>query len=127
MYAPLICKLRENSTAPALDFYIMVKAHLARITRVTQSYAGDPVIIQRANSLLQAFEKEVQKPRIEVQIPDRKNKRRFLRPPKHKEPAKKIRKAVAKARPMAKPANILHRRSKPIVKKVNVSRQRARR
>ena len=66
VYVPLIRRLRENSTAPALDFYIVVKAHLARITRVTESYSGDPAVIQRANSLLQAFEKEVQEPSIKI-------------------------------------------------------------
>jgi hypothetical protein len=126
VYAPLIRKLRENSTAPALDFYIMVKAHLARITRVTQSFAGNPVIIQRTNSLLQAFEKEVQEPHIEARVSDKK-KKKVSQSAKHKEPAKKIRKTAAKAHPLAKPAKILHRRPKPLVKKVSISRRRARR
>jgi hypothetical protein len=126
VYAPLIRKLRENSTAPALEFYIMVKAHLARITRVTQSFAGDPGIIQRANSLLQAFEKEVQNPQVEVRVPDKKNKN-ISQLSKHQEPAKITRKTPAKARPLAKPAKILHRRPKPMAKKVAISRRRARR
>jgi hypothetical protein len=126
VYAPLIRRLRENSTAPALDFYIVVKAHIARITRVTQSFSGDPVIIQRANSLLQVFEKEVQKPRIEVPLPE---KRKVLakHSAKRKEPAQKHRKTSAKARPLAKPAKILHRHPKPLVKKAAVARRRARR
>ena len=126
VYAPLIRKLRENNTEPALDFYIMVKAHLALITRVTQSFAGDPIVIQRANSLLQAFEKEVQEPHIVVQIPE-KRKKNPAQPARRQEQAKKIHKPAAKARPMAKPAKILHRRSKPMAKKVSISRRRARR
>ena len=125
VYAPLIRMLRENSTAPALDFYITVKAHLARITRVTQSYSGDPADIQRANSLLQAFEKEVQEPRIEIARPATK-KALAKHSVKHKEPAQKQRK-TSKARPLAKPAKILHRHPKPLVKKAGIARRRARR
>ena len=125
VYAPLIRKLRENSSAPALDFYIMVKAHLARITRVTQSFAGDPDIIQKAHNLLQSFEKEVQEPPIEIRVPDKK-KKKAARSAKHRDSAKKIRKPQAKARPLAKPSKILRRRPKPLVKKVSISRRRAR-
>jgi hypothetical protein len=126
VYAPLIRSLRENSTAPALDFYIVVKAHLARITRVTQSYAGDPAVIQRANSLLQAFEKEVQEPSIKIARPEAK-KALAEHSAKHKEPAQKQKKASVKARPSAKPAKILHRHPKPLVKKAGIARRRARR
>lgn len=58
VYVPIIRKLRENWTDQALDFYIIVKAHLARIMRVTQFFAGDPIIIQRSNLLLQRFRKK---------------------------------------------------------------------
>jgi hypothetical protein len=59
-YIPIIRNLRKNLTNPALDFYIMVKSHVARIVSVIESFAGDPVLIQRAHLLLQKFEKEVQ-------------------------------------------------------------------
>jgi hypothetical protein len=126
VYAPLIRGLRENSTAPALDFYIVVKAHLARITRVTQSYSGDPAVIQRANSLLHAFEKEVQEPHIRIARPETK-KALAEHSDKHKVPAQKQRKTSVKARPSAKPAKILHRHPKPLVKKASIARRRARR
>jgi len=126
VYVPLIRRLRENLTAPALDFYIMVKAHLTRIARVTQSYSGDPVIIQRSNSLLQVFEKEVQEPHIEVRIPRKTNSRAAQAQP-HREPAKKARKAAAKPHPLAKRGKALRSRTKPIVKKVGIQRRRARR
>ncbi|HTY63884.1 MAG TPA: hypothetical protein VMG30_16675 [Acidobacteriota bacterium] len=128
VYAPLIRRIRENSIAPALDFYIMVKAHLARITRVTQSFSGDPAIIQRANTLLQAFEREVQEPHMVIPEPDKKMKKGdAARSAMHKEAAKIHRKAPKKAHPLAKPAKILRRRPKPLVKKVNITRRRARR
>ena len=128
VYAPLIRRIREDSTAPALDFYIVVKAHLARITRVTQSFSGDPAIIQRANALLQSFEREVQEPHVVVPEPAKKKKNgKAELSAKHKAAVKKSHKAAKKARPLAKPAKMLHRRPKPLVKKVNIARRRARR
>ncbi len=125
IYAPLIRKLRENPTAPVLDFYIIVKAHLARITRVTQSFSGDPGIIQRANTLQQAFEKEVQEPQVVILI---KHKKSRVKPVARKEKAKKeTRKPPVKARSAAKPAQKLHRRPKPLAKKVSMARRRAHR
>ena len=104
----------------------MVKAHLARITRVTQSYSGDPVVIQRANSLLQAFEKEVQEPHNETARHETK-KALAEHSAKRKEPVQRQRKASVKARPVAKPAKILRRHPKPLVKKAGIARRRARR
>jgi|WetSurMetagenome_2_1015567.scaffolds.fasta_scaffold228833_1 hypothetical protein len=126
IYAPLIRRLRENLTEPALDFYIMVKAHLARITRVTQSFSGDPVLIQRANSLLQAFEKEVQEHHAELRLP-KLPKPQAVQPPAAKEAAKKSKKAPAKSRPLAKHAEALRGRTKTLVKKVSLPKRRARR
>ena len=126
VYVPLIRRLRENLTAPALDFYIMVKAHLARITRVTESFSGSPVVIQKSNSLLQTFEKEVQEHHIEARKPEKKKKSHPTQAAQRKEPAKKSRKAQAKDRPLAKRAKILHSRSKPLLKKVSLQRRRAR-
>jgi hypothetical protein len=125
VYVPLIRRLRENLTAPALDFYILVKSHLARITRVTESYSGNPLAIQRSNSLLQAFEKEVQEPHIEIRITGKK-KAHAGQITRRKE-KKKVRKASAKAHLLAKRAKILHRRTKPLVKNVGLQRRRARR
>jgi hypothetical protein len=132
IYIPLIRKLRENLTAPALDFYIMVKAHLTRIARVTQSFSGNPVIIQRANQLLQSFEKEVQEPpHVEVIAPAKK-KAQAAHPSKvvktkSKEPVKKARKTAPRTNALQKRATMLHNRSKRIVKKVNLPHRRARR
>ena len=126
IYVPLIRKLRENLTAPALDFYIMVKAHLARIVRVTESYSGDPVIIQRANLLLQNFEKEVQEPAHIVVMEPAKKKGHAAHPIENKKPAKIIPKPVKRTGALQK-RTILHTRPKRLVKKVSLPRRRARR
>ena len=127
VYAPLIRRMRKNLTAPSLDFYIAVKAHIARITRATRSFSGDPIIIQQSNSLLQSFEKEVQEPHIEVLKSSKKKKVSAKKIAKPQKSARKSLKIRAKARPLAKPTKILHRRSKPLVKKVRIASRRARR
>jgi len=66
MYARVVKLLRKNSTAPALNFYFLVKAYIARLVRTTESFAGDPLLIRRAQLLLQGFEKEVQEPAPEI-------------------------------------------------------------
>ena len=103
VYIPIIRSLRENLTEPALEFYIMVKAHLARIAGMTASFSGDPVIIQRSSLLLQTFEREIQEPPAEVVIPRRKavagkSARRRATAAKPRTPKKtaKTRKAVSK-------------------------------
>ena len=129
IYVPIIRKLRENWTEKALDFYIMVKAHLARITRVIQSFAGDPVTIQRSNLLLQRFEKEVQEPQvvIERKLP----KVRAAQAAREKLPAKpqkSQKKAVARHAPaIGKREKTHHKRTKPLVEKIRLSRRRAQR
>jgi hypothetical protein len=124
IYAPIIRSLRENYTNKALDFYIMVKAHLARIVRVTQSFSGDPLVIYRANLLLQNFEKEVQEPQHKV-TPSQK-KTPTVQHAQPKKSAAKFPKAVKKAHPLAKHTQI-HHSPKPLVKKVDLPRRRAHR
>jgi hypothetical protein len=94
--------------------------------RVTQSFSGNPAVVQRANSLLQAFEKEVQEPHIKIARPETK-KALAGHSAKHKVPFQKPRTTSVKARPSAKPAKILHRHPKPLVKKASIARRRARR
>jgi hypothetical protein len=128
IYIPIIRKLRDNWTEQALDFYIMVKAHLARITRVTQSFAGDPMIIQRSDLLLQHFEKEVQEPQLILRPAARTV--HAVRPVRAKErhrqkPQKKARPKLAPS--LAKSAKSRHARTKPLVKKISMARRRVRR
>jgi hypothetical protein len=61
-FAPLIRRLRLAWTYPSLDFYVMVKAHVARLSRLVRTYSSDPILIRRAVSLLEDFEREVQGP-----------------------------------------------------------------
>jgi hypothetical protein len=109
-----------------LDFYIVVKAHLARIARVIQAYSGDPLILQRSNMLLQQFEKDVQAPqeslagKADRKKPGRETKRE-QKSKKNSERKHLLTKHVAKH---AKPH---HERGSPIVEKINLRRRRARR
>ncbi len=126
IYVPIIQKLRENWTDQALDFYIIVKAHLARIMRVTQLFSGDPVIIQRSNLLLQRFEREVQEPKAVPKPKPRKTP--VAQAAKKRQAAKSQKPVLAKQAPaLAKHAKSHHKRTKPLVEKINLRRRRIRR
>jgi len=128
IYVPIIRRLRENRTDRALDFYIVVKAHLARITRAAQSFAGDPRILQHSHRLLQQFEKEVQEPQVvmehrppkarpiqdlQIQVPEK--------PAAKPQPLKKV---PAKKKPsLPKHTGKHHGRSKPLVEKISIQRR----
>jgi hypothetical protein len=135
IYVPIIRSLRRNWTNTALDFYIMVKAHLARITRVFESFSGDPLAIQRSNLLQQSFEKEVQTPREIVRPAEKENKKRVIQPtPKPDGKARKASKKQALKKPSsktarvpAKHAKIHHSRTKPMAKTLGLQRRRAHR
>ena len=126
IYVPVIRKLRGNWIDQALDFYIMVKAHLARITRVTQMFAGDPILIQRSNLLLQSFEKDVQEPQIVPQSQAQKSHKARVKQEKHAaKPQKK--KPSPKPAQLAKHSKSHHSRTKPLVKKIKLAARRAHR
>ena len=72
IYAPIIRRLREGYTDRALDFYIIVKAHLTRIARMVEAFSGDPLAVQQSNLLLQSFEKEIQESRAKDVTPAKK-------------------------------------------------------
>ena len=69
IYARVIRMLRKNPTMPALNFYILLKAHVTRLVRTTESFAGDPLLIRRAQLLLAGMEKEVREPALEIKTP----------------------------------------------------------
>ena len=125
IYAPIIRNLRKNWTNAALDFYIMVKSHVARIVRVTESFAGDPVLIQRAHLLLRGFEKAVQDPPIDVKHTIKRAPEIPMEPKKNLED--KFKKASKPAPLLAKHTKPHHSRTKPLAKKVDLPRRRARR
>jgi len=132
IYAPLIRRLRTAWTNRALDFYVIVKSHVAGLMRLVQTYCGDPALIQRAAALLENFEKEAQEPE-------------FVEPPKAaKKSSSRTRKVAARAtrpkagtasktprkarsRPLAGRARAVTKAAKPLVRKLRISSRRARR
>ena len=58
--------MRKNWTGQALNFYIMVKAHIVGIKRVAEAFSGDPMVMRHATLLFQRFEKEIQEPEVEI-------------------------------------------------------------
>jgi hypothetical protein len=128
VYVPIIRSLRKSWTDKSLDFYIMVKAHVARMVRVTEAFSGDPVIIQRAHQLLKSFEKEIQEPEIAISIIYKShNKAHVQQPDRDKKNAVKPAKDLKPANSRTKHANTRHNRTKPLVEKINLPRRRAQR
>jgi len=68
IYARVVRLLREQSTVPALNFYILIKTYVARLVRTTESFSGDPLLVQRARLLVAGFEKEVQEPTPKIKV-----------------------------------------------------------
>jgi hypothetical protein len=127
VYARLIRPLRVEWTELALDFYVEVKAHLARVARSIQLYSGDPALIQRCAVLLQSFEKGVQGPAIIEEIPVRPSRKKAAQP-RHGG------KATSRARGHAsiKEAHVqsldkISKRAKPRVQQIDISRRQAQR
>src|SRR5262245_25978932 len=150
VYAPIVYRLREQSSGP-LDFYVIVHAHLTRLSRLIQPFSGDPVLIQRCLNLVQQFEKEAQGPKPEIPLLRAKGKKkaaaRRQRPvsrparrvtarpaPKRRAqarsaPKRRVAAPRRRAKPLAKNVKLArrtHKRSKPLVKNVKLAR-RARR
>lgn len=126
VYAPLVYRLRAQSGRP-LDFYVLVNAHLTRLSRLIQSFSGDPMLAQRSSDLVRRFEKEAQGPEP---VPVMKRKvRRGTRVRAARRPALLRRSsrpaAVRKARPRLRTA--IKRTAKPakrLVKNVKLSPRR---
>jgi hypothetical protein len=134
IYVPIIRSLRKNGTNTALDFYIIVKAHLARITRVTESFSGDPIAIQRSNLLQQSFEQEVQRPQEIIKPAEKEKKQQTVQStPMPEGTSKKATKKQASKKPsskiaaiLAKHATIHNSRTKSLVKNVGLQRKSSR-
>jgi hypothetical protein len=130
VYAPLIRQLRIAWTDRATDFYVMVRAHLARIARLIHLYSGDPVLEQKFDLLFQNFEKEVQYPAVAEGREDGRSKKlaaagkRKGKPARSRQP--RTRMAKQKIRSRAKIAKRA-KRTKPLVKKLEITRRRAHR
>jgi hypothetical protein len=125
VYAPLIRRLRAEWTERALDFYVMVKAHIARIARVVQAYSGDPAMSQRCAILFQKFEKEVQEPAA-VEMKQKKPVRnRAAATGQIRKPAAARPPKIVVARRRARALEKLAKRAKPLVKKIEIAGRRA--
>jgi hypothetical protein len=138
VYAPLIRHLRTGWTDNALDFYIMIKAHVARLARITQSFSGDPALIQRFMTLLVNFEKAVQAP--DLQLLPEKTSASPRRSAQRVSAAKLTRvngkqklrlkgrkvKSAMRTHPLGNRAKAIPKRSKPPLKKFSLTRRRAR-
>lgn len=135
VYSPVIYKLRTEWNDRAVNFYVLVNAHLTRLIRLIQPSSGDPTLIQRCTNLREQFEKESQGPVPELvwkkKIAKRKpvRVRRLVRPALKGVRKLRIRRRVttSRSRGMVKRAKALVKRSKPLVKRISVSRRRVRR
>jgi hypothetical protein len=125
VYAPIIRNLRGNWTNTALDFYIIVKAHVSRIVGVIESFSGDSVLIQKARLLLFKFEKEVQEHSTNTKLAAKKAP--ISHAVQDNKPKEKPQKPSAPSSSITKHAPNAHNRVKPIVKKVETARKRAQR
>ncbi len=131
-YARIIRLLRTKETGNALDLYITVRSHVTRLTRVVHSFSGDPLLADRAQALVEHFEKAVQAPRI-ADIPKKAAARRRAstkaRPTRtRKIQAKKARKtARTRVSSLSRRARKVSKSAKPLVKKLGIRRRRVRR
>jgi hypothetical protein len=132
-YVPLIRLLRTEWFDHGLDFYVMVKSHVARITRIIQPFSVDPILLQRVQNLQQRFELEVQAPIIPAAPPKKKLLRKQKVHASRSAAARKPRKAMAASRAAKHPLSLrkrvpaLAKRAKPMVAKLDIARRRARR
>lgn len=127
IYAPLARHLRRAWTELALDFYVMVKAHITRVAQSIQLFSGDPALSQRCALLLQSFEKEVQEPPEVPPPPSKKRAKKVVAARRSvKRPAKRQARATVKKEPIPSRVKIA-KRPEPLVQKLKLPRRRARR
>jgi hypothetical protein len=132
-YVPLIRLLRTECFDHGLDFYVMVKSHVTRITRIIQPFSVDPLLLQRVQGLALRFELEVQAPVIPAALPKKKLSQKKKAHALRRAAARRLRKMIAAARaakrplPLRKRVPALTKRAKPLVAKLDIARRRARR
>ena len=121
VYAPLIHRLRSDWTEMALDFYVLIKAHISRLAQSIQMFSGDPALSLRCVVLLQNFEKEVQG-QVKIAPVKEKPQRRKARtkPTRVKIQAARTKRAV-------RAIDKISKRAKPLVQKIEIPRRRAQR
>jgi len=121
VFAPLIRKLRTSWSNRSLGFYVIVKAHVTHVNRLIETYCGDPILIQKAANLMEAFEREAQEPEI---VPVQKARRIASSSPKARKSAKVRTKRSAGALKTAR-ASLSRPAAKPVVRKMTLARRRA--
>lgn len=132
-YVALIRLLRIESSDHALDFYILVKSHIARISRMIQPFSIDPALLQRAQNLQQQFEFEVQRPparqAVAQKVSSQKKKMQASRTSAARKPhkARVAARSAERTHPLSERVQRMAKRSKPLVRKLEISRRRARR
>lgn len=128
VYAPLIRRLRTDWTEVALDFYIIVRARIVKLARLIETYAGDPALCQRCAVLLVNLDKEVQEPSAVAVSRKGKASRKSAGPVKRPVKAAARRsKLAASEKSSARQRDRIAKRAKPLVKKIGITRRRARR
>ncbi len=123
VYVPLIRRLRVSSTNQALDFYITVKAHVAKLPQVIQPFTGDPALVRRAIDLQINFEKEVQMPE-KVTPPVAKPV--WAKKSRSRRSASQRAISVGRRSPLGQPAKQLLERTRPAARAVKLRQSRAR-
>jgi len=129
-YVPIIRYLRTDYSDQALEFYIKVKAHMARLSRLIQPFAGDPVLLQRVANLQEFFEHEVQAPIIPPVSAKKSSSKRVPSPRRRGGKNRTVVRTAAKARrvlPLGGRAKRAAKRTKALVGKLDLARRRARR
>ncbi len=121
VYVPLIRRLRTGWVNQALDFYIIVKAHVARLAHLVEPFSTDPALVRRSTMLLEHFERDVQSPVSSIAAVQ--NQPRKAQPDSKK-------KAVPKGTKMKNPIRrkkSISTRAKPMLGKLKVGNRRVQR
>jgi len=128
IYAPLIRRLRTHWTEVALDFYILIRARIVKLARLIQTYAGDPALCQRCSMLLVKIDQEVQEPSVVAVSRKGKTSQKSAAPVKRdvKAAARRSKLAPNEKSP-ARQRDRIAKHTKPLVKKIGITRRRARR
>lgn len=126
VYAPIIRRLRTEWTDLALDFYVMVRAHITRLAQSVQLYSGDPALSLRCEVLLHGFEREVQD-QVEVRgLQARSTPKKPGAKRAGKVAGGRHTQAPAAAR-QARPRRKIAERAERLVPKIEITRRRVRR
>jgi hypothetical protein len=133
-YVPLVRHLRATRFDSTLDFYIMMKAHMARLPRIIQAFSGDPALVQRVLNLQLRFEEQVQSPWEDMLPPiAAKRKKSAARIPSDASLVRKSRRKPVSSRsgerplPVGKPGRGLRKQAKSLTAKIEMIPRRARR